>query len=60
MAKWQAKLTKKERKHFRYATGGQNTLKRFKVVLEHQMADGSSCWDCYMIAHKLGMEVGPA
>ena len=62
MARWQDRLTAKERAHLR--ENKIRTLKRLREARRVQLAGkmpatvGSleSCWDCRMIAKKLGVE----
>lgn len=59
--KWQKKLTKKERMHMKEFCG--NTIEGLKRNREKQQESVRNnpdciepCWDCKMIARKLGIE----
>lgn len=59
--RWQKKLTKKEMKHLRETCDGPPTLAALRRNREHQRQQkGESgiepCWDCRLIAKKLGLE----
>lgn len=62
--RFQKKLSKKELTHMRYACGGEKlTLRRFKENRKFQTEDmkmnldkPEACWDCRIIAKKLGLE----
>lgn len=53
--RWQDKLNKKEKNHLR-----ENCIRSKKdmvIIIEHQKATGTTCWDCLSIAHKMGINV---
>lgn len=60
---WKSKLTKKELKHLKEA-GNVTTLRAAKSTFAHQAEmrkdfpnASDPCWECKMIARKLGCEV---
>lgn len=54
-AKWHKKLTIKELRHVKETTDS-TTLKQFKRNREFQKKENIKCWECFSIAHKLGLE----
>ncbi len=53
---WKNKITKKELKHIRETTD-TGTLQQFKSNRAwHKKQDKEPCWDCRLIARKLGLE----
>jgi len=58
-AKWMEKLTMKELKHLAETSGnGKITIKALKAnrVLQGAPQGEEGCWDCMLIARKIGLE----
>ena len=63
-AKWMKKLTMKELRHLAETSHtGRPSLIQLKLNREHQIKQKKAgphgiepCWDCRIIAHKLGLE----
>jgi len=60
MARWQDKLTKKELEHVRKWAGGTlASIRKTRIAqaVDKEVRGGQEpCWDCRVIAKKLGLE----
>jgi hypothetical protein len=55
--KWARKLTKKELAHLAENSGtGRPTLSSLKLNIAAQKENGSPCFECQLIASKLGLK----
>jgi hypothetical protein len=55
--KWMKPLTKYDKQHLKDTSKGRPTLKGFKETFKWQQENNINCWDCWIIAKRLGLLV---